>query len=154
MFILLRCNYFWWWLFSYFVNCLWARLWWESGKLVIMLFVYVVCVMWRERGIILVIQRCHWVNKGSSLSPGEGKQLQRSWRQCGSALLASNQPRSVCHSIRRQDHSHLGRPHHQMHRHRQYERWDFSSCGAWRLIHRGFQKYIPIAVYYIFIWYM
>lgn len=54
---------------------------------------------------------------------GEGKQLPRAWRQCGSAVLASHQSWSVRHRIRRQDHPHLGRTDHQMHGHGQHQRW-------------------------------
>ncbi len=54
---------------------------------------------------------------------GEGEQLPRAWRQCGSAVLASHQPWSVRHRIRRQDHPHLGRTDHQMHGHGQHQRW-------------------------------
>lgn len=57
------------------------------------------------------------------LVSGEGKQLPRTWRQCGSAVLASHQPWSLRHRIWRQDHPHLGRPDHQMHGHSQHKRW-------------------------------
>lgn len=82
------------------------------------------------------------------LVSGEGKQLPWTWRQCGSAVLASHQPWSLRHRIWRQDHPHLGRPDHQMHGHSQHERWSskpvifcyreiYLSVGYWLTSFRG-----------------